>query len=314
MRIDLKDCAKLLLTHNNILIISHKAPDGDTLGSAFALLYGLKKLGKTARVECSDSFQPKYEFIDINYEPDEFEPEYIVAVDIADKQLFGEKTEKYTDSIDLCIDHHISNTEYAKNLYLDVEAAATAEAMYMILCEMGVEIDELIARSLYTGISTDTGCFKYSSTTARTHIIASKLFEIPFDHARIDKIMFDTLSHAQIKVEQMARETIEYHFNGAMASIAVTKNMLSNAGVGENEIDSLTAIPRKIEGVEVAVVYKEREGGYKISMRSVDHVNVAQVCSRLGGGGHKRAAGCFIEGDLEIVKKKILEALASEFN
>lgn len=313
MKIDIKECVALLQNNDKILIISHKNPDGDTFGSAFALLYALEKIGKTARVECSDPFLPKYEFIDKDYRPKEFTPEFIVAVDIADVQLFGEKTEVYADKIDLCIDHHISNTEYAKNLYLDVEASATAEAIYLLLEELQIPLDEKIARALYTGISTDTGCFKYASTTARTHLIASRLFAIPFDHARIDKIMFDTFSHAQIEVEALAKETLEYHFDGKCALIVVTTAMLVQAGVFEHEIDGLTAIPRKIEGVEVALVFRQREGGYKISMRASEYVDVSKVCQKLGGGGHKRAAGCFIKGDVETAKTTVLEALAGEF-
>ena len=311
--ISAKDVAKLILENDDILIISHKSPDGDTLGCAFSLYYSLCQLGKNARIECSDEFPKKYDYLYKEYSPKEFEPKFIVAVDIADVQLFGKKTEKYSKYIDICIDHHPSNTHYANKTLLNSSAAAACEVMYEVLTELGVTIDKNIANSIYTGVLTDTGCFKYSNTSAITHIIAARMIEAGADYAEINKDLFDTKSKSRLLLEKEVINNLKYYFDDKCAVINISQELLEKTGANEFEIDGLSALPRQIEGVEVGITLREKEDGYKISLRTTSYVNACEICKALGGGGHARAAGCFIEGDLETVTKTIIEEVRKHF-
>ncbi|MDL2325428.1 DHH family phosphoesterase, partial [Ruminococcaceae bacterium OttesenSCG-928-A16] len=163
-RIDITATINLLLKANNILILCHKNPDGDTLGSAGALYWALHALGKTAAIFCADAVPSRYDYMKLELFRGQFVPGYIVAVDIAGQQLFGEAAAEYTEKVDLCIDHHTSNSGYATAMLLDDTAAATGEVIYEMIVAMGVAITPQIANCLYTGISTDTGCYQYANT------------------------------------------------------------------------------------------------------------------------------------------------------
>lgn len=311
-----EQAARLVRDWNNVLILSHQKPDGDTLGSGLALLRGLQWLGKTARLECSDGFPQRFSFLyeglDLENQP-AFQPEHVVAVDIADTQLLGESTQCWENQVELCVDHHPSNTRYAQNLVLDSKAAGTVELIYAMLLELGVPIEGKTAEALYTGLTTDTGCFRYSNVTARTHFIAGKLIEAGVDHFPIDKLMFETKTPARLKLEQLVLETLEYAFDGRLALLVVSRKAMEETSVPEADADGLAAIPRQIAGVEVGVTLKEKdENTYRVSLRTNQYINASQVCAQLGGGGHPRAAGCTLHGTLPEVKAQLLEALAPE--
>ena len=142
--VDAREAAGMIRGADNIVILCHQKPDGDTLGSGFALLYALRALGRTARIECPDGFPPRYCFMYPGFTGEDqpaFDPGLVVAVDIADLQLLGELRTRYEGRIGLCVDHHPSNTRYAENLLLDTNAAATAESIYCVIQELGVGID-----------------------------------------------------------------------------------------------------------------------------------------------------------------------------
>ena len=225
----LADLCQYLKEHDNYLVLTHASPDGDTLGSAYALKLGLKKLGKKVQVICPDEIPHKYDYFIDDSECD-FIPETVVAVDVADIKLLGDMWQRFEGRIDLNIDHHISNTNYAKRLYLDETASATAESVYEILDELGVEFDRNIANALYTGISTDTGCFKYANVTVRTHEIAAKLYAIGVDAADINRIMFDTKSKSRVKMEMMVLNGAEFHFDDRCMTLAVTLDIQKQTG------------------------------------------------------------------------------------
>ncbi|MCI8650619.1 MAG: bifunctional oligoribonuclease/PAP phosphatase NrnA [Anaerotruncus sp.] len=315
--VSVQQAAALLQAQNHILILCHQKPDGDTLGSGFALLYALLSLGKTARIECSDGVPQKFAYLhtdyDLTHQP-EFEPEYVVAVDIADVQLFGESTARYSDRVGLCIDHHPSNSRYAAHLLLDPKAAGTVEKIEEVIRALGVTIDLRIATCLYTGLTTDTGCFRYSNVTARTHYLAAQLLEAGVDHFPIDKLMFETKTPARLDLERQVLETLEYAFEGRLAFLVITQQMMETAGALEEDTDGIAAIPRQIAGVEVGITLKQKgERSYRVSMRTNQQINASVVCGKLGGGGHARAAGCTIQADLEQAKAMLQNALAPEF-
>ncbi len=313
---ELQEILDIFLTKDNFTILTHKSPDGDTLGSGFALCYFLRGLGKHANVLNSDKLPDRYGFIYKGYEPQEFEQEYVIAVDIADPNLIGSNLSQYQQegAVDLCIDHHISNKDFAKKTYVDGDASAAAMIIYEVLKLSGKPITDHIAKCLYTGISTDTGCFKYENTTPKAHIIAAELMAYDIDYANINREMFDVKSRGRMEVEQIVTSQMKYYFDGRCSMIVLTKKLVAECGVDPAEFDGLASIPLSVEGVEIGITVKERHTDYyKISVRTTDKLNASEFCQQFGGGGHIRAAGCEIKGTLEEVEKQLLDAAEKLF-
>ncbi len=313
-RIDVKECAKLLKDNDNFLILSHRNPDGDTLGSAFALKRALDRMGKKSMVRCQDTMHSKFSYLWEKLDNKDIEYDKVIAVDVADKKLLGEKFEGlYGDKVFLCIDHHMSNREYAENLLLEDRAAA-AVVIYEVVCELGVEITPEIANCVYTGLATDTGCFMFSNTTPTVHRIAAEVMEKGADYPLINRLMFETRTISYIKLEQMAVASIENYFDGKCAIMTITQEMFRESGSNESECDGIASIPRKIEGVKIGVTIREKsEGGFKVSLRTVEPYDAAKICGKLGGGGHNRAAGCDFDCSLTEAKNRLLELIKAEF-
>ena len=311
MEINVQQCCEILRKMDDIVILSHRNPDGDTLGSAFALHYILNQLGKRRRVECHDGVPKQYSYLLLDYKSEDFEPKAVVAVDIADEQLFGENLEKYRGKVDLCIDHHGSNKHYAKNWLVRDTAAACCEVIEDICYGFEeVELTKIIADCIYTGVSTDTGCFRYSNTTGHTHAVAGRMFKAGCDFVMINRAMFEVKSFSRIAIEREVLNTLELYFDNRCAVVCITKDMLIRTGAEESELEGVAAMPREVEGVLVGITLRQRDNGYKISVRSGEEVDASVLCGKLGGGGHRCAAGCFIEGDLENAKKTILELVS----
>ena len=313
-KIGVKECAALLKEFDNYLILSHRNPDGDTLGSAFALKRALDLLGKKSMVRCNDDIHSKFSYLWDNLDNSEIAFDKIIAVDVADKKLLGEDFEaKYGDNVFLCIDHHMSNREYAQNILLEDKAAAAA-VVYEVICELGVEITPEIANCVYTGLATDTGCFMFSNTTPAIHRIAADVMETGADYTLINRLMFETRTLSYIRLEQMAVASIESHFDGKCAIMTITQDMFRESGSNAGECDGIASIPRKIEGVKIGVTIREQtNGNYKVSMRTVEPFDAAKICANFGGGGHAAAAGCEFDCNLEEAKTQLLKKIADCF-
>ena len=306
-----------LLGADDILILCHKNPDGDTLGSGAALCLALRRLGKTAAVLCSDPIPAMYAFLPITVFDGSFAPRFVVAVDVARIQLFGDKNNmpRYAEHVDLCIDHHASNSGYAYESLVDGSAAAAAELLTSLIPELGVELTPDIAACLYTGLATDTGCFRFTNTTAATHRAAARLIEAGADVATLNERLFECRSHARMEAERMALESLEYYYGDRCAMICLTWDQIQAAGVAGAELEDLTSLPRSIEGVEVGLTLRQqKDGSYKISVRTGNQTNACSIARRLGGGGHPRAAGCEISGNLDNAKHAILDEVKKELD
>ncbi|MDD6488626.1 MAG: bifunctional oligoribonuclease/PAP phosphatase NrnA [Clostridia bacterium] len=313
MKITLNEAAEILLSQDNILILTHKSPDGDTIGSGYALCMGLRQLGKKANVVCSDEFSKKYNYIVDNAPSQDFDVKFIVSTDVADTQLLGDKLSVYADKINLCIDHHGSNTDFAEKSYVEPTAAATAQIIKKLLELMNVRIDKNIANAVFTGVCTDTGCFRYTNVTAETHRIAADMIECGADSGTINRIMFDTKSRARIEVERMVLDTMEFFADGQGALVCLTQKMLEDTGATDGDTEGIAAIPRQIEGVKVGITMREKENGiYKFSVRTSDDIDASAICANFGGGGHRAAAGCVIDGGYENAKNKMIQAATAE--
>lgn len=309
--LSLKQTAKYLKKHDNYVILTHASPDGDTLGSAYALYYGLNEIGKTACVICPDIIPSKYDYFARTTDHVSREVATIIAVDVADKRLLGSLSEEFGDIVDLNIDHHISNTKFAKSLYLDADAAATAQIIFELLNEMRVNINDITAKAIYTGIATDTGSFKYSNVTAKTHIIASMLYDYNIDAAEINRLMFDTKSKKLLELEKMVLDTAEFHFEDRCMMLCVTAEMQEKTGCSGTELEGIAVISRSVEGVKAGVTIKQTgDDEYKVSLRTYKPLNASKICNKLGGGGHISAAGATVKGSLSEVKQTVLKAIS----
>lgn len=305
--LDFAQVISRLMKAENVLLLCHKNPDGDTIGSATALCHALRALGKLVAVMCADEIPERYAYMDVPLYDGSFAPSYIVAVDVAGIQLFGDALRDYSHRVDLCIDHHPSNSGYADAMLLDGDAAATAEVIYELLCAMSVEITPLIADCLYTGVSTDTGCFKFANTTARTHAIAEKLTLAGARLRELNSILFENKSRRRLEIERLALDSLQFLLDDRCAVIHLTKEQIEKTGADGTDLEGITSIPRMIEGVQVGVTMRQQpSGSYKVSVRTMCGVNASDICARLGGGGHAQAAGCEILGSLENAKAALL--------
>ncbi|MBQ8182404.1 MAG: DHH family phosphoesterase [Clostridia bacterium] len=309
MVIDRKECAKLLRENGEFLVLSHEHPDGDTLGSAFALCEILRLMGKKRAFLCCDKISADFSYMTDGFTPDEVKNPFIIAVDVADVKLLGSIADEYGKKVDLSIDHHLSNTYYAKNNFVEDRAAA-CEIIYELAAELGVEKNRYMRNCIYTGLSTDTGCFRYQNVTPSVFRVAASLAEDGVDNVKINKIMFETKTKSFLRLEMIARETLEYYFDGKCAVITITQDMFRKSGSGEDECYPITALPRQIEGVLVGAVIKEqKDGSFKVSVRTEDGIDASEICKRLNGGGHKGAAGANFGNDYNEGKKLLLESI-----
>ena len=231
--VDRETVVSRLLGTDDILILCHKNPDGDTIGSGAALCKALQHLGKTAAVLCSDPIPAMYDYMQITVYDGSFTPAFVVAVDVAGIQLFGDHNniQDYAEHVDLCIDHHGSNSGYAYETLVDDHAAAAAELLTGLIPQMGVELTPDIAACLYTGVATDTGCFRFTNTTANTHLAAAKLIEAGADVEKLNELLFECRSHARVQAEKMALESLEFYYDDRCALICLTWDQIQAAGV-----------------------------------------------------------------------------------
>ncbi len=308
-----KDASKFLKKNDNYIILTHASPDGDTLGAGYALYYGLKQLGKKVEVVCPDLIPARFSYFLSETDHILRKDATVIAVDVADARLLGSLQDEFGDDVDLNIDHHVSNTRFAKALLLDADASATCEIMYELLLNLKIKMTDIIAKALYTGLATDTGCFKYANVTARTHGVAAALHAYNIDAAEINRIMFDTKSKNVMKLERMVLDKAEYHFDDKCVILTVTTDMQQQTNCSGPDMEGISVISRSIEGVMVGVTLKQSGiDTYKVSMRTFDPLDASCICKTLGGGGHKNAAGATMTGALSDVKSTILDAVKEQ--
>ena len=310
MKIDFNEAVSLLKEKDKILILTHANPDGDTIGSGFALLRALRQLGKRVKLRNSDIIPSKYNYLFENIEDDEFEEEFVVSVDVAEKKLLGDKLlPLYGEKVDLSIDHHSTSRLFAKKNYCEPDSASACEIVYLVIKALGAEITKDIANCIFTGMSTDTGCFRYSNVTERTHILAAELISFGAEHSKINERMFDTKTQGSLALYKMCLDSLCYFAEGKVASICVTKDMLLKSGTTKSDLDAIKPVTRQIEGVKIGLTVKEEEDGkVGVSIRTDEDVDASAICAVFGGGGHIRAAGCeFRDISVKEAEEKVVE-------
>lgn len=302
---DINEVAELLNNNDCYAILTHQFPDGDTLGSAYALCEMLQQKGKKAKVLINGDMPAKFAYLEAGIDKTDFEYKTVISVDVADSKLLG-GLEVYTSQIVLAIDHHETHKQFAENTYVKC-SASNCENVFELGNALNVTFTKTIANAIYTGMATDTGCFKYTNTTAETHIVAAKLMQYGCDAYKINKAMFDTVSKNKKALEAYVIGNMQYYHNDEVAFAYTTKEILKRFDVSEDQVEGISAIPRTIEGVKVGITLREKDDTtFKISVRSNDGICANEICARFGGGGHKAAAGCAIEGTVEQVRDTLL--------
>ena len=305
-----KETAALIRGWDDILVICHENPDGDALGSMFGLVRGLRALGKRAGWYCASLVPKKFTYLAEGLEETEFAPAHILTVDVADSKLLGDAWEKFGSGIELAIDHHGIHRPFVDARWVDPESAATAEMVWLLLGELGVKADGLTAGCLYTGMATDTGCFRYRNVTPKTLRAAAEALEAGAGAGDINQRVFETRTRASLEAEKLITDTLEFHCGGKLAIIQLPLSVFKKTGAEESELDGVESLPRQVEGVLAGITVKEKpDGKIKISLRTNPPANAAAVCTGFGGGGHQGAAGCSFAGiSMAGAREKILRA------
>lgn len=312
--IGVKETLALLSGLDDVEILIHRSPDGDCVGGGYALHHMLKQRGIRSRVCCVEPISSVYAPVTEGVIFEDFEAKAIVAVDVADRKLFGDLPQKDSEIV-LCIDHHVSNKHYATHLHWDPDASAACEVLYALLCGGGFHLTKEIALCLYLGMATDTGCFQYSNAGAACFAAVAEIKrqypDLPY--ARFNRALFVLKSRGRLTLDARLMQSIRISADGKAALIYVPACWMTELGLTDDDTEGVSNLPMQIQGVEVGITVKQKENGsYRISMRGGDHANVSVIAQRFGGGGHIKASGCSIsEGTPEAVCDMLMETAES---
>ncbi len=301
---------------DRILVACHRNPDGDATGSAYALAYALRKMGKSARVFCPDPFGEEFSYItEEEKELCDFDPRFFVTVDVASPEMLCDAD--FLDRIDIVLDHHRVNTVAAPLKAVLPEMASCGEIVLEVISRLGVALDEYLSAALYTAIATDTGCFRYSNVNENTFLAAAALsrYAEKGEFYRINKKLFETKSRLRLALEAYAVEKAAFAADGRIAYLSVSRKEQERLGAAYSDLDVLINVIRQVEGVEVSLVIKERnDGEFKVSVRSEADFDASEFCRNFGGGGHIAAAGCTLMGEENEVVKELLSLAERSFS
>ncbi|MDD5807747.1 MAG: bifunctional oligoribonuclease/PAP phosphatase NrnA [Oscillospiraceae bacterium] len=312
----IQETAEFLCAHDNYLILTHRRPDGDTIGCAAALCTALRQMGKTAGVlynrETTEHFAP---YIEELWVADDFDYETVVSVDLAALNLFPDNAEQFKTRVDLAIDHHPSYERFGKHDCVHPECAACGEVVYELAARLG-QLTAAVALPLYVAVSTDTGCFVYSNVTANTHRVAAALMETGIDYKAANKLHFRTKSKKRLALEGELMRTMEFYDENRVVVVTLPMELQRRLALTEADMEDISALGGVVEGTDCSITMKEtRDGAWKISLRTGARVNATRACARLGGGGHRAASGCVIEhATLSDAKRMILSAVQEVIN
>lgn len=305
---NITQCADWLKEHDNILLLTHVRPDGDTLGGAAALCSALRRMGKRAALYNNPDITPKYlKYVDSFISP-EFEHSCAVAVDVAEAHMLPVG---FARDVQLCIDHHPSNSHYAHELLLDGTKASCGEIVLEVIKALCGGLTSEEASLLYMAVSTDCGCFRYANVTAETFAAASELLSFGADVKKLNFDLFRQVSRARMTLEGKILSGLKYFFDGRVVAATVTREMMLTSNATENDCDDIAGIPGKVEGCIVSLVIRElADNKCKVSVRSHEVFDSSALCARFGGGGHKMASGCTINASPDETLNMIVAAIA----
>ncbi|MBP3917000.1 MULTISPECIES: bifunctional oligoribonuclease/PAP phosphatase NrnA [unclassified Clostridium] len=320
----LSQIAKFILESKKIGITYHVSPDGDAVGSVLALFNALKSLNKDCYIISKDTLSENLKFLkgsdEITGEITEpvDETDIVVVLDCGNLERVSANLKEFTGTI-VNIDHHLSNDKYGDVNYIDSNAAATAEIVFELLNLMGISFEKEnsvikdIGTCMYTSIVTDTGAYRHSNVTERTHKISATLKKIGVDNTFIYQSLFDNKDFSRIKLIGKALSNMQLILNGKVALLEIDKNFTADLGIDIGDTSDIISYGLQIKGVEVTLLLKEVEDGVKASLRAKSYVDVRKIAEVFGGGGHIRASGIKIKNmSMEEAKYEILNEIQKE--
>lgn len=310
--VTISEIAKWLMANDDIAIMSHVRPDGDSLGSTLALKLALEQLGKRAVVVYPDPAPAMYSYlpgldtlVDENSLP--FEPKAAIMVDIADTVRLGRAAQVYESVTEQAVvDHHeVTDCRFPRH-YIRPQAAAASELIYELIGEMGVQLTADIATCLYTGMSTDTGNFSFSNTTPSTLRCCAECIAAGVNVSELTRHAFRLRSPQKLKLLGMGINGIEYYADGKLSLTRITLKMIDEAGAVHSDTDRIVNSLLDTNGVYVAIVAEEYENDTKFSFRSIGDTDVSVLAKKVGGGGHARASGATVKMPLNEAVEHVL--------
>jgi phosphoesterase RecJ-like protein len=296
------------------LIVSHVDPDGDSIGSMIALGIVLEKLGIEVALYSQDGVPRTYRFLPgiekvKNKVTQNQHYDLLIAVDSSDIRRLGDKIEpRNIAKLIVNIDHHIDNTKYG-DINCVQKSSSTAELVYEIIKFLKIKIDRQVAENLYVALITDTGNYRYENTTAETFIMAQDMLKAGVDTHALTTRIYDNKSVAGIRVQAKALTTLEISPDRKVAWAVVTQKMMESVGAKGEDLIGLVDQIRSVEGIEVAVLFREENGKVKVNLRSKEDISVSEIAKKFGGGGHLKAAGTTIDGDIQKVKHQVISEI-----
>jgi phosphoesterase RecJ-like protein len=314
---ELQTIWSIIESGSSFVLSSHVKMDGDGLGSMLAMRLVLIGMGKTVRVVHVDPVPKMYLFLpgaDSVCSPADLPADERfdvgIVLDSGALPRLGAAAEIVQRSDTLInIDHHADWRDFGAVNLIDLEASAVGETLYRLFDQAGVTIGKDVATALYTSIATDTGGFRYSSTTCRTHQIAAALIEQGVDPGEISQHLYENQPLPTIRLLGMALDTIEQACDGRVTWMSIDAEMLRASGAGPEHVEGFVNYPRSVDGTAVAILFAELDPGKtKASIRSNVDIDVSELAARFGGGGHYRAAGCTIEAPLERAREQLIAA------
>lgn len=313
---ELRDIADVLLSSRRILLAGHLSPDHDTLASTLAVGAALRAFGKDVVTFNADGVPPNMRFLPYSEglaselsDDERFDATLVLDSSSPDRfgPIFASEASRARLGRTLRIDHHVAQSSFTELTYLDSTRASTGELAFELLKTLGGTITREMALCLYCALVSDTGGFRYANTDARAFAAASELLAYDINPWEVTTRLYESRPLAELKILGDVLNTLELSHGGRLATLVVTQEMLVRNKAEVWMLDGFVNMGRAVEGVEVAVLIRERStpGQYKLSLRSKGRVDVAPVAQRLGGGGHKNAAGCFITGSIESIKAEL---------
>lgn len=317
----LQAAARFIHENDDFLVVSHVSPDGDAIGSTSAVGFILQLLGKTYTLINDGRTPKKYQMllggqpiVDYSLVPPSRRFGRVIAVDCADFSRIGGVHNVFDEGVQLLnIDHHPTNDLFGSVNLVHPDAAATVEIIFELGQQLGIQWTKPLAASIYAGLLTDTGGFRYSNTSPNVLSIAEKMLRAGAEGAVLAEQLLETMTYPQMQLLRDALSTLEFAKDRQIAWLSVSQETLSRIGASDEDSEGLVNIPRNVEGVQVGMMFKEKDTNlFKVSLRSAGKVDVAQIAKRLGGGGHVRAAGCTVEGTLDDVVERLVGAVSAE--
>ena len=303
------DTAAFLQSRDRFTIVTHRRPDGDTLGSAALLCRGLRQLGKTAHVLENPEITKKYtQLVENLTKPAVESGDTVISVDVAAENMCMHSAEKL--QIDLRIDHHRTGSSFSDRELVDPVAAACGQIIYDLLMEMGVSLDEPMGIALYTAISTDTGCFRFANTQSHTLEVAARCAEVITDLYGLNQRLFGTVSLARLQLQGWLIDNALFLQDRRVVICPLPLEVEKRLGITEDDTENLSGFPRSIEGVLLAATLRETESGdIKMSVRAAPGYDAGAICAKFGGGGHRGAAGATVHMTMDEAVRALIAAL-----